>query len=126
MANKKKALPFDSRGGRITVQRILLDSKNYLSLKPHSKVLMTLLQKHWSNNVPVDFGIREASKTIPCARGTASRCFKQLSGRGFITMKDESIFSSRSDSKTRTWLLNWLPYQGKPPTNEWETWVKPP
>ena len=120
MSKKKKSLPFDVRGGRQTIQGVLLDSICYLSLSAQSKVLMTLLQRHWNNFKPVDYGVREAGKKIPCSPNTASKSFNQLQEKGFIVMIDHSIFSSRTDSKSRTWRLTWMPYQNKKATNEWE------
>ena len=38
----------------------------------------------------------------------------------FIKMVDESLFCSRSKSKSRTWSLTWLPKMMSPPTNDWE------
>lgn len=78
---------------------------------------------HWNNYKPVDYGVREALKKIPCAFGTARKAFKELQDRGFIELVDHSIFSSRVESKTRTWRLTWLPYDSKEPTNEWEKWT---
>jgi hypothetical protein len=121
MAKKKNhSLPFDSRGGVTRIQRVLLNSKAFLELSAQAKVLLFLMQEHWRNDKPVDFGVREAQEKIPCAKGTAASAFRQLAEAGFIVLVDESLFSSRTQSKARTWRLNWLPWQGKYPTNEWE------
>lgn len=120
LLKKKKKLPFDSRGGVIVQAKHLLNSKQYLGLTAQSKVLLTLIHVHWKNDEPVGFGIREAMAKIPCAKGTAQRAFDQLHEKGFITMVDESLFSSRSQCRTRTWKLNWLPYMDEKPTHEWE------
>ncbi len=117
---KKESLPFDKRGGRIVIQRVLLDSKEYLALSVHAKQLLTFLQVHWRNEKPVDYGVREAQEKLPCAKGTAAKAFKELEGAGFIVLVDESRFSSRTQSKTRTWRLTWLPYKSVYPTNDWD------
>ena len=122
MAKTKKPLPFDKRGGVVTIRRPLLESENYLTLRPQEKVLMTLLQIHWRNEKPVDYGIEEAAKKIPCDRRIAMRAFKALEERGFISLVDESIFNSRTQSKSRSWRLNWLPFNDQPPSNKWELW----
>ena len=121
MASKiKNPLPFDIRGGRIANCGHFFKSQQYLGLSAQAKVLITLMQIHWRNYEPVGYGIREAMKKIPCAKGTAQRAFKELEEKGFIEKIDESLFNSRSMSKSRTWRLTWLPYKGKPPTHDWE------
>lgn len=116
----KIRLPFDNRGGVIVQRRPFLESERYLSLSSQAKVLITLMQIHWRNDQPVGYGIREAVKKIPCAKGTAQKAFKELEKKGFIVKIDESLFNSRFMSKSRTWRLTWLPYHGKAPTNDWE------
>ena len=121
MAKKSKtSLPFDKSGGVLAIQRRLIDSKVYLGLQAQSKVLMTLLHVHWRNDDPVAYGVREAAQKIPCAKGTVQKAFKELVEKGFISMIDESYFNSRTQSKSRTWKLNWLPYKSQSPTNEWK------
>lgn len=124
MASKKKnPLPFDQRGSRIVFRTHFLNSDAYLTLSPQAKVLIQLLQMHWSNFKPVDYGVREALKKIPCAYNTARQAFNELQDRGFIVMVEHSVFSSRMECKSRTWRLTWLPYQSQKPTNEWEKWT---
>ena len=81
---------------------------------------MILMQIHWHNYKAVDYGIREASKKVPCAYNTARKAFDELIKKGFIEMVEPSIFSSRTESKTRTWRLTWLPFNSIKPTNDWE------
>jgi len=118
--SKKHALPFDSRGGRVTNSRYLLESKTYISLTAQAKTLMTLMQLHWRNDKAVDYGLREAQAKIPCCNKTASKCFYELEDSGFIECIEQSLFSSRTKSKSRTWQLLWLPYKGNPPQNDWD------
>jgi hypothetical protein len=120
VAKKKEDLPFDRRGGVIVFGKRMVNSSQYLKLPAQAKVLLILLQDHWRNTRPIDYGIREAMKKIPCSKGTAQKAFKLLENGGFIEKIDESLFNSRTMSKSRTWRLTWLPYKGRPPTNEWE------
>ena len=120
MARKKQSLPFDKRGGTIVLCRRLIESENYQTLSAHARALMTLLQIHWRPYTPVDYGVREAEKRLVCNRKTAMKAFDQLIERGFLVCMEQSIFSSRTQSKTRTWRLTWLPFDCKPPTNNWE------
>jgi len=100
----------------------MLKSEAYLSLSPQAKVLMVLMQIHWRNDKYVDYGIREAAEKIPCDRRTAMKAFKQLEERGFISCQNEFFFSSRTESRTRGWRLEWLPFNGNKPINTWEKW----
>jgi len=122
MARKRKQekLPFDKRGGAIVTSRHMLESDAYQQLKPQEKALMTLLHIHWRVDDHVDYGIREAMKKIPCSKAIAMRSFKNLSDKGFITCVEESLFSSRTQSKARGWRLEWMPFGKEKPTNYWE------
>lgn len=102
------------------MSRRMLTHKAYLTLSPHAKVLMQLMQQHWSDEKEVDYGIREASEKIPCSRGTAIRTFKQLEERNFIHNTSPAMFSSRTQSKARSWRLEWMPFIGRKPTHNWE------
>ena len=119
---KKHNLPFDKLGGTLVINRRVLISDAYTELKPTDKVLMTLLQLHWRNNKPVSYGVREASEKIPCSINTACKGFSKLQEYGFIECVEQSQFNSRLGSRARDWRLTWLPYQDKPPTNDWEQW----
>jgi hypothetical protein len=118
---KKSRLPFDKTGGVVVTQRRLLTSSAYLRLSAQAKVLMTLMQRHWTPAGPIGFGVRQAQQEIPCSRTLALRVFDELMEAGFIVMEDESLFCSRSESKTRTWRLTWMPcWNNRAPTNDWE------
>ena len=119
---KRTKLPFDTRGGRIVICRMLLDSNNYQTLSVYSRSLMTLLQVHWRNDKFVDYGVREAETRLGCSRKTAMKAFDQLQERGFVICTEQSLFSSRTQSKSRSWRLTWLPFNSDSPTNEWEKW----
>jgi hypothetical protein len=118
--NKKYKLPFDGRGGVVVLGLRMITSPAYQKLTPYAKQLMVLLQIHWSNDKIVDYGIREAASKIPCSDKTASKAFRELQDRGFITCMNESFFSSRTQSKARGWRLEWLPFNSNPPANTWE------
>ncbi|MBF58275.1 MAG: hypothetical protein CME80_11235 [Halomonas sp.] len=120
MAKRKNSLPFDSRGGVVTIQRRLLKSDAYKKISPQAKALLHQLHSHWRPDRAIGFGVREAEQTIPCSRKIAMRAFKELQEAGFIVMVDESLFCSRAQSKTRTWRLTWMPWNYLGPTNEWE------
>lgn len=120
MGRKKNPLPFDKAGGVVVVQRRLVSSTAYLKLTPQAKALMVLMQAHWRNDKPIAYGVREAEEKIACSRKLAMRAFKELETAGFIMMVDCSRWDGRTNSKSKTWRLTWLPFEGRAPTNDWE------
>lgn len=120
---KKAKLPFDNKGGVIIQSLRMIKSPTYQNLLPQAKVLMTLLQVHWRNDKYVDYGVREAASKIPCSNKTVTKAFNQLEERGFISCQESAFFSSRTQSKSRSWRLEWLPYNYQPPQNTWENWT---
>jgi len=122
MARKKQGLSFDKRGGTIVLCRKLIESENYQTLSTHARALMILIQVQWRPYEYVDYGVREAEKRLVCNRKTAMKAFNQLIERGFLICMEQSMFRSRTQSKTRSWRLTWLPFDYKPPTNDWEKW----
>jgi len=122
MARKKPKLGYDQRGGVLAVSRAMRESYVYESMQPVAKVLMDLLQLQWRNDRPIAYGVREAAKKIGCKPDTAGRAFKILQERGFIVCVNESLFNSKTGSKTREWRLTWMPFEYRNPTHDWEKW----
>ncbi|MCR6651803.1 MAG: hypothetical protein NVV73_10090 [Cellvibrionaceae bacterium] len=120
MARKKSSLPFDKRGGAIVIQRRLLESRAYLKLSLHARCLMVHMQCHWRNDKSVDFSTRTAATLLSCDRRLAMKAMSELEAAGFIRMEGLSFFNSRTGSKARSWILTWLPFMDRPPTNDWE------
>jgi hypothetical protein len=100
----------------------MIEHPNYQKLPPSAKVLILLLQTQYDNSSTklVAYGVREAAKRIPCSKDTATKAFKILQECGFIECKEQSLFNSRTGSKTREWRLTWMPWRGKEPSHEWE------
>lgn len=123
MADRKKPkLGYDRRGGVLVVSRAMRESPVYETMPANAKVLMDLLQLQWRNDRPVAYGVREAAKKIGCKPETAGKAFKILQEHGFIVCANESLFNSRTGSKTRDWRLTWMPFMNKDPTHDWEKW----
>ena len=121
--SRQSKMRFDKRGGVITVCRQMIESPNFQTLTSYSRSLITLMQCHWRPDKYVDYGIREAMTRLCCSDKTARRAFDQLQERGFIVCEEQSLFSSRTQSKSRSWRLTWLPYGFDcDPTNDWEQW----
>jgi hypothetical protein len=123
MSKKKPKLGYDSRGGVLAVSRAMRQSLVYESMPSTAKVLMDLLQMQWRSDKPVGYGVREAAQKIGCTKNTAGKAFDILLDRGFIVCFEQSLFNSRTGSKTREWRLTWMPFDDKDPTHNWEKWV---
>jgi hypothetical protein len=118
---KKSRLPYDKEGGVQVISRRLMRSPEYLALTAQAKALMHLMHSFWTASGPIGFGVRQAEEEIPCSRKIAMRAFSELAEAGFIEMIDESLFCSRTQSKTRTWRLTWMPcWRNRAPTNDWD------
>ncbi len=127
MANNSNRpdIRFDKRGNQaITINKRMMRSRNYLTLSLAARSLMVLMHTHWQPNKYTDYGIREAAKNLGCSTRTAMRVFDELQARGFIVCMITSSFSSRTNSKARSWNLTWLPYIKGDPSHEWENWVE--
>ena len=126
MAKKfKQRLPFDSDGGAVVFPKKLFESVAYCDLTPAAKCLIPLLQTFWRNERPVALGVREAALKIGCTPTTAGKALKMLQSHGFIVCANESLFNSKTGSKTREWRLTWMPFNGSNPTREWAAWRPP-
>lgn len=111
------------REGVIALPHSMLQHEKYLGLSAQAKVLMLLLQSHWSVQHParpIGFGVREAERNIPCSRRTAMAAFDELQEKGFIEKVEESKFCSRAQSKTRTWRISWASCKGYSATHRWK------
>jgi hypothetical protein len=122
MSKKKPKLGYDQRGGVMAVSRAMRESYVYESMPATAKVLMDLLHMQWRNDRPVAYGVREAANKIGCTPNTASKAFIILHEHGFIVCDAESLFNSRTGSKTREWRLTWMPFLDRKPTHDWEKW----
>ena len=122
MAQKKRKLGFDQRGGVIVFSRAMLESSVYETMPLAPKMLMILLQAQWRSFGPVSYGVREAASKLGCTLSTACGAFRTLQERGFIVCINESLFNSKTGSQTRRWRLCWMPFDGKNPGHEWEKW----
>ncbi|MGR8934277.1 MAG: hypothetical protein ACU837_07800 [Gammaproteobacteria bacterium] len=119
MAKRKTKLNFDAPNGVVVLSREMVDSPAYAALSNNAKALMIELQKHWQNDQPIGFGVREAAEKLHIRQNTACIVFKELIQWGFIECVDEALFNSKRGSKAREWRITWMPYMDKKPTHDW-------
>jgi hypothetical protein len=122
MAKGIKPLPFDRKGGMLAINRRMLNSPAFMSLRAQQKVLIFLLHEQWRNDKPIAYSVREAAEKIPCKLNTACKAFAVLAERGFICCVELSQFNSRHGSRAREWRITWMPFNYDAPTNDWEQW----
>ena len=120
----KNRLPFkkDSKGS-IVQGMTMLTSGAYMSLSAQEKVALIVMQIHWRNDRAVSYGCRELALNVPCSKDTALKIFRNLSAKGFIECTDPGWFDSANGSRSRDWRLTWMPFNGKPATDEWIKWT---
>ncbi len=101
----------------------VLESEAFLSLSFKARCLLMLLQQHEYPNRNGQLGMSEkrAAKLLRCAPNTASKAFEELIDRGFIIRSFDGDYTRGMASE---WIITYLPYQGREPTNEWEEWPK--
>lgn len=116
MAKPKFKVP----GGVIVQPLPMLDSLAYQYLSAKSVKLMSLMQRHWRSDKPIDYGITQATKSLKCSRDTASKLFRELMEFGFIAIVDEADFYA---NKARSWRLTFRPFLNREPTHEWKNWA---
>ena len=80
----------------------MIDSLAYQQLSPKSVKLLSLMQRHWQQNKPIDYGISQATRALKCSRSTASALFNELVELGFIALVEEADFYA---NKARSWRL---------------------
>ena len=109
----------------------ILVSEAYRSLDPVARALLieiTMLE-NGRNNGSLWLSIRDATDRLGMADARPTmRSFEALQDRGLIKMTKDAHFTVKASdtSRARCWRLTWLPYDGKPPSNDWQKYVAPP
>jgi hypothetical protein len=70
------------------------------------------------NNGQLYMGARSLGEGINVNKKTALRCLQSLDRQGFIRPEQLGYFKQKGGPATR-WRFTFLPFNGKPPTNEW-------
>ncbi len=107
-------------GGVLGFPRQVLRSPAYRDLPLAARCLMLELQNVWQPSEPeVHFSVRRAAVTLGISMSTASRAFIQLIEHGFIRNVGASNWI---EGQARTYVLTWLPNNGREPSNDWQNW----
>ena len=119
---KNKSSGYKHPGGVIGFPRIVLRSEAYRDLSTNARALMLELQDVWRPMEPkTHYSTRRASKALGIAHGSAAKAFKELAEHFFIKCVGESDWFN---GKAREWSLTWLSYNGREPSNDWQSWKK--
>ncbi|MES2493571.1 MAG: hypothetical protein V4579_09875 [Pseudomonadota bacterium] len=110
--------------------RILL-SEAYRSLDPVARALLTelVMIDNGKNNGSLWLSIADATDRLGLAdQRPAMRAFDDLQDRGVLVMTKDAHFSVKAGetSRARCWRITWLPFDGKPPTHDWQKYAAPP
>ncbi|MCX7099471.1 MAG: hypothetical protein NTV43_16375 [Methylococcales bacterium] len=113
-------LKYKESGGVIVQPIAMIDSLAYQHLSAKSVKLLSLMQRHWQSNIPIDYGISQTTRMLKCSRSTASALFNELMGQGFIAVVEEADFYA---NRARSWRLTYRPFLDREPTHEWKSWT---
>lgn len=87
------------------------------------KVYMELRTRYnGSNNGQLILSIRDASNALGLGKATVKRAYDELQDKGFIKLRQPGRFYGRHAAE---WELTDQSFNGRPPTNEWQTWAPP-
>jgi len=111
---------FKGKGGVIVQPIPMLDSIAYQQLSAKSVKLLSLMQRYWQQNKPIDYGISQATRALKCSRSTASALFNELVELGFIALVEQADFYA---NKARSWRLTFRPFLNREPTHDWKNWT---
>jgi hypothetical protein len=112
---------FKEPGGVIVQPRRMIDSLAYQHLSAKSVKLLSLMQRHWQMDKPIDFGISQTTRMLKCSRSTASALFNELLTLGFIAIVEEADFYA---NRARSWRLTYRPFLNREPTHDWKNWMQ--
>ena len=109
----------------------ILESEAYRSLDLAGRGLfIELIMLHnGKNNGSLWLSVKDATDRLSLSdQRPAMRAFDDLKDRGLIAMTKDAHFSVKASetSRARCWRLTWLPFDGKPASNEWRSYIAPP
>lgn len=108
--------------GRFTpIYHHILKSPAFRALTPKARCLLLELQyREFPNrNGRIGFSENDAAKSLGCAPNTASKAFQELIDKGFVERSFDGDYTRGLASE---WILTYLPYKGREPTNDWRNW----
>ena len=102
----------------------ILLSAAYRSLDPMARALLLelVMMEKGKNNGSLWLSVKDAVDRLGITDARpAIRSFELLQLVGLIAMTKEAHFSIKASetSRARCWRLTWLPFDGKPPSNDW-------
>jgi hypothetical protein len=102
----------------VSIPKYLFESKAYRELNPFEHRIMTellFIAKARGTDVPLGLSVRRVAETCKMSIGQASQTFRELEKKGFIKNRLRGYANSR-ERISSGWSLTCLPYQGDPPT----------
>ncbi|MEC7290159.1 MAG: helix-turn-helix domain-containing protein [Pseudomonadota bacterium] len=110
-----------TEGQYMRLPYVMANSDAFRSLSgPAVKVWIELRSRfNGSNNGRVSLSLREAASLLGMSQTTAQRAFRELEQKGFVVRRMSGSWYGR---KAAEFILNDCPYDGHPPTRDWQRW----
>lgn len=115
--------------GRSTPQFVMLPewlqrSEAWATMKPGPRALYIELKRRFTgfNNGEIFLSQRDAAKALNVNKDTATAYFRDLLGRGFITMTQGGHLGPSGIGQAAKWALQEEPIDGKSATKGFMTW----
>jgi hypothetical protein len=110
------------RGQVIVLPFSMMDCEAFQNLSSNAKALIPYFQRFWYSYKSTDMGIRQVAKYLNVCNGTAAKAIKELELENFIKVERNSYRDlARGINLTKSFLLNWMPYNNSRPTCEFLT-----
>lgn len=114
----------------VSLRHRMLMSEAFRSLDLAARALLTelVMLENGKNNGSLWLSVQDATDRLGLADARpAMRAFDDLRDRGLIAMTKDAHFTVKAaeTSRARCWRLTWLPFDGKPPTNNWQSYEAP-
>lgn len=108
----------------------VLESEAYRSLDLTARALLTeiIMLDNGKNNGSLWLAVADAKDRLGLADARpVMRAFDDLVERGLTRMTKDAHFSVKTAeaSRARCWRITWLAWDGKPPSNEWQSYQAP-
>ena len=122
--HNKKRRSINTPGGFVQINRYLLRSAAWLSLKPQARVVYIELAAIYngSNNGALALSQRDTARRCRIAKDTAAKALQELMEKGFIAVVTGGSFGYKLRHATEYRLTDY-PYDNKSATKEFMSWT---
>ncbi len=117
---KKRKPKYNRPEGVLAVPRSIIRSEAYQHLSGKAVKLMLILQDVYNpNEGVVHYSTKRAEEAMQMSHPTVCKAFHELMDKRYIELIDHHDWMN---GKAREWRLTWMPFKGREPTDDWQTW----